>query len=95
MSSYTIPAGARVLWCLRRRTTDVRCVMLRGTQPVEIHVVQDRDIVLTELFQEAWLAESWARAYSDRLKQQGWHDSSTSVAHEHGPRASAEHNRRG
>ena len=43
--------------------------------PVEIQVVQDRDIVLTELFQEEWLALNWSRAYCDRLKQQGWQDS--------------------
>jgi hypothetical protein len=42
--------------------------------PVEVQVVQDRDVVLTELFQEEWLALNWARAYGDRLKQQGWHD---------------------
>jgi hypothetical protein len=39
-----------------------------------VQVLQDRDIVLTELFQEEWLAENWARAYADRLRQQGWND---------------------
>jgi hypothetical protein len=43
--------------------------------PVEVRVVQDRDIVLTELFQEEWLALNWARAYCERLKTQGWRDS--------------------
>lgn len=43
--------------------------------PVEVLVVQDCDVVLTELFAEEWLAESWARAYADRLRQQGWNDS--------------------
>jgi hypothetical protein len=43
--------------------------------PVEVQVVQDRDIVLTELFQEEWLALNWAHAYCARLKQQGWQDS--------------------
>jgi hypothetical protein len=42
---------------------------------VEVQVLQDRDVVLTELFQEVWLAERWARAYEDRLRGQGWHDS--------------------
>jgi len=46
--------------------------------PVEIRVLQDRDVVLTELFQEEWLATSWAKAYADRLRQQGWHDSPAS-----------------
>jgi len=75
VSSYSVQPGARVLWCLRRRTTDVRCVMFPGTMPVEIQVLQDRDVVLTELFQEEWLAENWARAYAERLRQQGWRDS--------------------
>lgn len=42
--------------------------------PVEVCIVQDRDIVLTELFQEQWLAENWARAYAKRLREQGWYD---------------------
>lgn len=46
-----------------------------GTMPVEIQVLQERDVVLTELFQEEWLATNWARAYAERLKLQGWHDS--------------------
>jgi hypothetical protein len=64
-----------VLWCLRRRTTDVRCVMYPAGVPVEVQVLQDRDVVLTELFQEEWLATSWAKAYGERLRQQGWQDS--------------------
>ena len=75
MNAYSVQPGARVLWCLRRRATDVRCVLLSTAAPVEVQVVQDRDVVLTELFQDEWLAESWARAYSDRLRQQGWNDS--------------------
>lgn len=74
-TTYSIEPGARVLWCLRRRATDVRCVMYPTGLPVEVHVVQDRDVVLTELFQEEWLAETWARAYGERLRQQGWSDS--------------------
>jgi hypothetical protein len=42
--------------------------------PIEVRVVQDRDVVLTELFQEEWLAVNWARAYEGRLKEQGWQD---------------------
>ena len=75
MSLYNVQPGARVLWCLRRRVTDVRCVIHAGGQPVEVQVVQDRDVVLTELFQEEWLAENWARAYAERLRGQGWQDS--------------------
>jgi len=64
-----------MLWSLRRRTTDVRCILYAADKPVEVQVVQDRDVVLTELFQEEWLALGWARAYGERLKQQGWCDS--------------------
>ena len=71
----TVQPGGRMLWCLRRRTTDVRCIMYPNGMPVEVQVLQDRDLVLTELFQEEWLALNWARAYADRLKEQGWHDS--------------------
>ena len=75
VSSYTVQPGARVLWCLRRRTTDVRCILFPNGIPVEVQVLHDRDIVLTELFQEEWLALNWARAYGERLKLQGWRDS--------------------
>jgi hypothetical protein len=42
--------------------------------PIEIQVFQDRDVVLTEVFPEEWLAVNRARPYGDRLKQQGWQD---------------------
>jgi hypothetical protein len=75
VSSYSVQPGARVLWCLRRRTTDIRCIQLGAGMPVEVQIVQDRDVVLTELFQDEWLAETWARAYADRLRKQGFRDS--------------------
>jgi hypothetical protein len=75
VNSYTVQPGARVLWCLRRRKSDVRCVLIADAMPVEVRVLQDRDIVLTELFQEEWLAVNWARIYADRLKEQGWRES--------------------
>ena len=37
--------------------------MYPNGMPVEVQVLQDRDVVLTELFQEEWLALNWARAY--------------------------------
>jgi hypothetical protein len=40
--------------------------------PVEIQVLQDRDVVLTEMFPEEYLALRWADAYGERLRQQGW-----------------------
>lgn len=75
MSTYTVQPGARVLWCLRRRKSDVRCVLYASSMPVEVRVLQDRDVVLTEIFQEEWLARSWATAYAQRLKDQGWQES--------------------
>jgi hypothetical protein len=78
VSTYTVQPGARVLWCLRRRASDVRCVLYSNGMPVEVQVVQDRDLVLRELFQEEWLALNWAQAYGDRLKQQGWQESPSS-----------------
>ena len=74
MNSYTVQPGARVLWCLRRRKSDIRCVIYPDVRPVEVQVLQDRDVVLTELFLEEWLALKWAGVYADRLKQQGWQD---------------------
>jgi hypothetical protein len=75
VSTFTVQPGTRVLWCLRRRKTDVRCVLYSARRPLQIQVVQDRDLVLTERFEEEWLAVRWARVYAERLKQQGWYDS--------------------
>ena len=75
MSAYTVDPGARVLWCLRRRTSDVRCVLYGGAAPVEVRVLQDREMVIKEVFEEEWLALNWAREYGNRLKKHGWRDS--------------------
>lgn len=75
MTSFYAQPEARVLWSLRRRRSDVRCVMYSGTVPVEVRVMQDRDVVLTELFPEERTAENWARVYADHLKHQGWFES--------------------
>jgi hypothetical protein len=64
-----------VLWCLRRRASDVRCVLLTHAMPIEVHVLQDRDLVLKEMFTAEWAALHWASAYAERLKQHGWRDS--------------------
>lgn len=74
VSSQVAFPGARVLWCLRRRSSDVRCVLYAGSMPIEVQILQDRDVVLAEIFPEERLALNWARIYGDRLKQQGWHD---------------------
>lgn len=74
MSNYALHPGARVVWCLRRRATDVRCIVYGQELPVEVRVMHDRDVVLTEIFQEEWMALDWARVYGERLRAQGWHD---------------------
>lgn len=74
MANYAVQPGAHVAWCLRRRSTDVRCVLLSHDTPVEVHVVHGQDVILTEVFQEKWMALNWARAYRDRLRAQGWAD---------------------
>ena len=73
MSSFAVQPGARVVWCLRRRIVDVRCLVL-GRMPVEVQIVHDRDVVVSEFFEEEWMAMKWARAYADGLRAQGWHD---------------------
>jgi len=75
VSSDAVPQpGARVVWCLKRRTTDVQCVVLSEGMPVEVRVIHGRDVVVTEMFQEEWMALKWARAYRERLRAQGWND---------------------
>ena len=74
MANYAVQPGARVVWCLKRRSTDVRCVVFARGMPVEIQVVHGDDVVLTEMFQEEWMALNWARAYKERLRAQGWND---------------------
>jgi len=74
MAGYAVQPGSRVVWCLRRRTTDVRCVVMPTGVPVEVHVVHGGDVMLTEMFQEEWMAMNWARAYAERLRAQGWGD---------------------
>ena len=80
MTSFVDPIGVRVLWCLRRRKTDVTCVLHGGTIPVEVQVIHDRDVVVTERFPDEALAVGWASRYEDRLRDQGWFDSPVSKA---------------
>ena len=75
MNPFTVNSGARLLWCLRRRKSDVRCVLYPASSPVEIVVLQDRDVVLRELFAEESGALVWAREYAIRLRQHGWSES--------------------
>lgn len=73
MSTYFLQPGARSLWCLRRRASDVRCILDARALPVEVRIIQDQDLVLTEIFPEEWLALNWANAYRTRLEEHGWH----------------------
>jgi len=50
-------------------------VIFASRLPVEVRVVQDTELVLTETFQEEWLALNWAKVYGERLKEQGYYDS--------------------
>jgi len=75
VTRFAVDPGARVLWCLRRRASDVRCVVYAGAGAVEVHVLQERDLVLKELFPNESSAVLWAAEYRARLEQQGWHDS--------------------
>lgn len=68
-------SGARVLWCLRRRASDVRCIAFLDTTPVEVCVLQDRDLVLIERFPGGRAALDWAHEYEARLRAHGWRDS--------------------
>jgi hypothetical protein len=74
VSSDAVQPGAHVVWCLKRRATAVQCLVLSQGMPVEVQVLHGRDVVVTELFQEEWMALKWARAYRERLQAQGWHD---------------------
>jgi hypothetical protein len=64
-----------VLWCLRRTSADVICLLRTSATVVEVQVLQDRDVVLTQHFQEEGPALRWAATYKQRLKERGWGDS--------------------
>jgi hypothetical protein len=74
LSTYTSDPGARVLWCLRRSAGDVRCVAFLAVRPVEVHVLQDRDRVMREVFATVEAALDWAEEYAARLKSHGWRE---------------------
>ena len=80
VANYAVQPGARVVWCLKRRATDVRCVLLSQGMPVEVQVVHGPEVIVSEIFQEEWMALKWARAYRERLCAQGWQDSPESSA---------------
>jgi hypothetical protein len=75
VSTFSVDHDGRVLWCLRRRVSDIRCVVYVGVGGVEVHVLQERDLVLREEFPTEAAAVVWAGAYRSRLEQRGWRDS--------------------
>ena len=75
MSTFTVDPGARILWCLRRRASDVGCVVYARASVAEVQVLQVRDPVLKETFPSEPAAMQWAEEYRARLRKQGWHDS--------------------
>lgn len=76
----SVQPDGRLLWRLRRRSSNVSCILYATSLPVEVRVLQDRDIVLSEIFPEEVLARQWAAIYGERLKQQGWRDAPSEVA---------------
>jgi hypothetical protein len=49
-------------------------VLFADSAPIEVHVLQDTDLVLKESFADGASALHWARAYGDRLREHGWQD---------------------
>ena len=80
MSMPSVHPDGRLLWRLRRRSADVSCVLYAASLPVEVQVLQDRDVVLSEVFPEEVLAMRWAKVYGERLRQQGWREAPGEVA---------------
>ena len=72
MNHNIAPPGARVLWCLRRRSSDVRCVAFFDDGPIEVRVLQGDDLVITERFLEPAAALDWAEQYGAQLRAHGW-----------------------
>jgi hypothetical protein len=72
---FTVDPDGRVLWCLRRRVSDIRCVVYVVAGGAEVHVLQERDLVIKEGFATEAAAVLWADTYRTRLEQRGWRDS--------------------
>jgi hypothetical protein len=47
-------------------------VLYAAGVPVEVHIVQDRDLVLKEIFPAEHFATAWADEYCQRLQSHGW-----------------------
>jgi hypothetical protein len=50
-------------------------VLRAGGKPVEVEILHDGDVVVTEVFEEERFALGWAHTYERRLREQGWGDS--------------------
>lgn len=75
MITHQPPEAERILWSLRRRRTDVRCLLCPELRPLEVHVFQDEDRIFIERFPSEDMALEWARQYELRLRATGWSDS--------------------
>jgi hypothetical protein len=47
-------------------------VLYAAGLPVEVRIVQDRDLVLKEIFPAESFAMAWADEYCQRLQSHGW-----------------------
>jgi hypothetical protein len=47
-------------------------VLYASHVPIEVHIVQDADLVLKESFATEAAAAWWAEEYDRRLQQHGW-----------------------
>ena len=48
--------------------------MYAETIPIEVQILQDRDVILREIFPEERLAIAWGQLYGERLRQHGWQE---------------------
>lgn len=48
--------------------------------PIEVVILQDRDVVMREVFPDERLAMSWSELYGERLKLRGWQEASEGTA---------------
>jgi hypothetical protein len=46
--------------------------MYGDSVPIEMQILQDRDVIITEVFHDEAFALEWARSYRGRLEAQGW-----------------------
>lgn len=50
-------------------------MLYAGSPPIEVHVLQDHELVIREWFPDEWVATKWAGEYGQRPERQGWRSS--------------------